>query len=43
MNLPQDELIEKLSKASYGIHTMEAEHFGIAVVEMIVSIEVVGF
>ena len=37
MNLPYDELLKLFENNKIGIHTMEAEHFGIAIVEMIVS------
>lgn len=34
-NLKFEELLQVFSEASIGIHTMKAEHFGIAVVELI--------
>lgn len=34
-NLPFSEILSIFSKAKAGIHTMKAEHFGIAVVELI--------
>ena len=34
-NLKFEEILNIFSQASVGIHTMKAEHFGIAVVEMI--------
>jgi len=37
VNLQQDELLDKFARASFGIHTMENEHFGIAVVEMMAA------
>lgn len=35
VNLPYDELLKLFGQNMIGIHTMEAEHFGIAIVEMI--------
>ena len=37
MNIPYSKLIELMGQASIGIHTMRAEHFGIAIVEMMAS------
>ena len=31
------ELLDKFKTGHYGIHTMEAEHFGISVVEMLAA------
>ena len=31
---PRDEILKVFAKAKVGLHTMEEEHFGIAVVEM---------
>ncbi len=36
-NLKFEEILESFSEATIGIHTMKAEHFGIAVVEMIAA------
>jgi len=36
VNLPLNSLLEQFETCSYAIHTMEAEHFGIAIVEMMV-------
>lgn len=37
VNLPFPELLEEFSKATIGIHTMNQEHFGIGVVEMMAA------
>ena len=36
-NLKFEEILQVFSEAQVGIHTMKAEHFGIAVVEMIAA------
>ena len=36
VNLTFNELMKKFEVCSIGIHTMNAEHFGIAIVEMMV-------
>jgi len=38
VNLPFKGLLEIFEQGSIAIHTMEAEHFGIAIVEMMVKI-----
>jgi len=37
VNLPLNSLLEQFETCSYAIHTMEAEHFGIAIVEMMAA------
>jgi len=37
VNLPFEELMKKFEVCSIGIHTMNAEHFGIAIVEMMAA------
>lgn len=36
-NLPRDEMIKRFGQAKVGLHTMEDEHFGISVVELMAS------
>ena len=36
-NIPWDQLYAEMQQAMVGIHTMQDEHFGIAVVEFMVS------
>jgi len=36
VNLSSQEVLELMRKASFGIHTMVNEHFGISIVEMMV-------
>lgn len=37
VNLPYDQLLDYLSRAKIGLHTMRDEHFGIGVVEFLAS------
>lgn len=36
-NLPIDDVVQIMSQAKVGIHTMKNEHFGIAIVEMMAA------
>jgi alpha-1,2-mannosyltransferase len=37
VNKPFPEIVKIFGNASYGMHTMEAEHFGITCVEMLAA------
>ena len=37
MNKPFDEVLRVFNEATHGLHTMEAEHFGISCVEMMAA------